>query len=276
MANTVSVYNFKGGVGKTTTVLNLGFSWSRSFKVLLLDFDPQCNLTNSLTTEQPKNTINDYVKSVLHDHSMEVSPIEITPYLHLIPGDYAMINSESNNQFISFGPAIIQKLLWALKGDYDFIIIDCPTNFGVLVKAILAGSKSILIPTVADSFSITGVQKLLTHLATLDDHSSVNILGIFFNMYNSHLLRSQEKLINAKERFGDLIINRTISRSVRVGEASDIGKSVNQYDPENKVAKEFMELSDELLAKFNRQYLNDAHIIPELLEKVKTTQSVTH
>jgi chromosome partitioning protein len=271
MANTVSVYNFKGGVGKTTTTLNLGFSWSRSFKVLLLDFDPQCNLTASLTTEDSAVTIYEHVKGVLHDHPMEVTPIEITPYLHLIPGDYSMIHTESNSQFISFGHTIIQKLLWGLKGDYDFIIIDCPTNFGVLVKAILTGSKSILIPAVADSFSITGVQKLLTHLTTLDDHYSVNILGIFFNMYNGQLLRSQEKLHKARERFGDLIINRTISRSVRVGEASDIGKSINQYEPENRVSREFMELSEELLAKFDSQYLNDEYILPDLLEKVKST-----
>lgn len=273
MANTVSVYNFKGGVGKTTTSLNLGFSWSRSFKVLLMDFDPQCNLTNALVMDRPQNTLYDYIKGILHDHPVDVSPVEVSPYLHLIPGDYSMVHAESNNQFISFGPTIIQKLIWAVKKDYDFIIMDCPTNFGVLVKAILAGSKSILIPAVADTFSITGVQKLLTHLASVDETYTLNVLGVFFNMYNPQLLRSQEKFRKAKETFGDLIIDRTISRSVRVGEATDIGISINQYDPENRVAREFMDLSDELLAKFDSQFLRSEFIIPELLEKVRTQSS---
>ena len=269
MANTVAVYNFKGGVGKTTTSLNLGFSWSKSFKVLLMDFDHQCNLTNSLSIESHSTTIYGYVRSILHDHPVEIAPVEVTPYLHLIPGDYSMVNAESNNQFISFGSTIIQKLLWAVKKDYDFIIMDCPTNFGILVKSILSASKSILIPAVADTFSITGVQKLLTHLASVDNTYSLNVLGVFFNMYNGHLIRSREKYQEAKKAFGDLILSKTISRSIRVGEATDIGKSINEYDPENTVAKEFMSLSDELLSKFDSQYLKSDYILPDLLEKVR-------
>lgn len=269
MSNTVAIYNFKGGVGKTTTSLNLGYSWSKSFKVLLIDFDPQCNLTNALSVESHTHTLYDYVKTILHDHTLEVNPVEVTPYLHLIPGNYAMVNAESNNQFISFGSTIIKKLLWAVQKDYDFIIIDCPTNFGVLVKAILASAKSILIPAVADSFSITGVQKLLTYLAAVDQNYSLNVLGVFFNMFNKNLNLTQEKYAEAKATFADLIIDKTISRSIKVGEANDLGTSVHRYSPENTVAKEFIELSEELLAKFDSQYLRNEYIIPELLEKVR-------
>lgn len=269
MSNTVAIYNFKGGVGKTTTSLNLAYSWSRSFKVLLMDFDPQCNLTNALSVEHHDKTLYDYIKSILHDHPVEINPTQITPYLHLIPGDYSMINAESNSQFISFGSTILKKLIWAVKKDYDFIIIDCPTNFGVLVKSILSSSKSILIPAVADSFSISGVQKLLTYLAAVDKNYSLNILGVFFNMFNKNLILSQDKFQEARKAFGALILDKTISRSIKVGEANDLGISINRYSPENVVAKEFMELSEELLAKFDSQYLKTEYIVPELLERVK-------
>lgn len=269
MSNTVAIYNFKGGVGKTTTSLNLAYSWSKSFKVLLIDFDPQCNLTNALSAESHTETLYGYVKSILHDHPVEINPDRITPYLHLIPGDYSMINAESNSQFISFGSTIIKKLLWAVKKDYDFIIMDCPTNFGMLVKSILASSKSILIPAVADSFSIAGVQKLLTYLAAVDKNYALNILGVFFNMYNKKLNLSQEKYEEAKKVFGALILDKTISRSIKVGEANNVGTSVYRYSPENPVAKEFMELSEELLAKFDSQYLKNEYIVPELLERVR-------
>lgn len=271
MSNTVAIYNFKGGVGKTTTSLNLGYSWSKSFKVLLIDFDPQCNLTNALSVESHDKTLYGYIKSILHDHPVEIEPVAITPYLHLIPGDYFMVNTESNNQFISFGSTIVKKLLWAVKKDYDFIIMDCPTNFGVLVKAILSSSKSILIPAVADSFSISGVQKLLTYLAAVDQACALNILGVFFNMYKGNLNLSQEKFSEAKKTFGDLILDKTISRSIKVGEANDLGTSINRYSPENTVAKEFVDLSEELLAKFDSQYIKQEYIVPELLEKVKVS-----
>lgn len=269
MSNSVAIYNFKGGVGKTTTSLNLGYSWSNSFKVLLIDFDPQCNLTNALSVESHKHTLYDYVKNILHDHPVDIQPVEVTPYLHLIPGSYSMINAESNNQFISFGSTIIKRLLWAVKKDYDFIIMDCPTNFGVLVKAIISSTKSILIPAVADSFSISGVQKLMTYLASVDQHSTLNVLGVFFNMFNKNLNLTQEKFLEAKKTYGDLIIDKTISRSIKVGEANDLGTSISRYSPENTVAREFMELSEELLAKFDSLYLKNDYIIPELLEKVR-------
>ena len=100
MANTISIYNFKGGVGKTTTAINLGISWAKSFKVLLIDFDPQCNLSNSIAPDHESPTVYEYLKKVMHDHEIDPQPEEITPYLHVIPGDLQMTQIESNNQFI--------------------------------------------------------------------------------------------------------------------------------------------------------------------------------
>ncbi|MBR09922.1 MAG: hypothetical protein CMP48_19820 [Rickettsiales bacterium] len=269
MANTISIYNFKGGVGKTTTALNLGISWAKSFKVLLIDFDPQCNLTNSIGPEKSDYpSVYDYLRKVMHDHEISPEPEVINPYLHLIPGDLQMTQIESNNQFISFGREMVGKLLMHFRRDYDFIIMDCPTNFGVLVKSIIGASKNILVPAIADNFSMTGVKTLMTYLAAVENHS-LNILGVYFNMFNDNLNLTSKKFEEAKDLFGSLILENTVSRSIKVGEANDAGEAIEDYSPDNHAAQDFMKLSDELLAKFNSQTLNPDFVLPDLLERMK-------
>lgn len=267
MSNTISIYNFKGGVGKTTTAINLGISWAKSFKVLLIDFDPQCNLTNSIARSGNTTTVYDHLKKITHDYPIEPRVDKITPYLHLIPGDLQMNQAESNSQIISFGCEMISKMLMHFRRNYDFIIMDCPTNFGVLVKSIIGSSKNILIPAIADNFSMTGVKTLMTYLSVVEN-DSLNILGIYFNMFSNRLNLSRKNFEEAKSIFGPLILENTVRRSIRVGEANDLGTSVSEYSPENTSAQDFMKLSDELLAKFNSQKLNPEYILPDLLERI--------
>ncbi len=271
MGHTVAVYNFKGGVGKTTTTLNLGFAWSRSFKILLIDCDPQCNLSTALGVKEAKSTVFTYFKALVHDQFPDrIETTEITPYLHLIPGDYHMTEMEANNQFLSFGPGILQKFNYAVKRDFDLIIMDMPTHFGVLVKSILTNIDSILIPAVADSFSINGIKKLLTFLYTVERTKPLNILGIYFNMYRDKLIHHREKYDESLAEFGDLILQTRVTNSIRVSEATDLGKAAYKIDPENSSALEFMQLSDELLAKFNSKFLNPDIISQEFLVKIRS------
>lgn len=270
MANTVAIYNFKGGVGKTTTSLNLGYAWSRSFKVLLIDCDPQCNLTIALGARESENSIFGYLKGLVHNKMPDkIIPFEISSYLHLIPGDYRMVSIETNSQFITFGPSIIQKLNYAIKKDYDIIILDLPTHFGLMVKAFLVNTESILIPTIPDSFSIAGVKKLLTYLYTVQREKPLNILGIYFNMYKDSLIYHRVKYRESTDVFGSLILDSRVSNSVKVSEATDEGKFISKVSPDNTVAREFQQLSDELLAKFNCQFLNNNLISEDFLHKIE-------
>ena len=270
MGHTVAVYNFKGGVGKTTTTLNLGYAWSRSFKVLLIDCDPQCNLTSALKVNESKFSVLKYLKALLHDQIPEqIEAVEITPYLHLIPGDYLMTELEANNQFLSFGPGIVQKFNYLIKKDYDLILLDLPTHFGILVKSVLANVDSILIPTIADSFSINGIKKLLTFLYTVDRKKPLNILGIFFNMYRDQLIHHREKFGKSVEEFEDLVLHTRVTNSIKISEAIDLGQSAYRITPENHTAQEFLMLSDELLAKFNKIFLGSDHISDDILEKIR-------
>ncbi len=271
MGNTVAIYNFKGGVGKTTTALNLGYAWSRNFKVLLIDCDPQCNLSHSLGAADSSKTIYRYIKDLLHDNLPErIEAEEITPYLHLIPGDYLMTEMEANSRFISFGPNIVQKLGYILRKDYDLVVLDMPTHFGGLVKSMLTDVDSILIPALADSFSIDGIKKLLTFLYTVERKKPLNILGVFFNMYKQSLLHHRQKYTEAIAEFEDLILESTVSNSVKVSEANDIGKSMNRVNPDNKSAMDFIKLSDELMAKFNNTFLSSKFISQDFLENIRS------
>lgn len=251
MSNNIAIYNFKGGVGKTTTTINLGYNWSKFFKVLLIDLDPQCNLTNVLAKDTLTSTINEHIKYLLHDQTPKIQPLAITPYLHLIPGDYKMVYTESNNQYITFGAEIMARFFKYVSKDYDLILLDCPTNFGVLVKSIFQNINSILIPTLPDTFSVTGVQTLMQYLATLDSPKPINILGIFFNMYRNDIIQNREILENAKHLFGKIILNTTIGTTVKVREAATQGLALSDYQPDNPVAKEFDKLCDELITKLN-------------------------
>ncbi|MEP5614069.1 MAG: ParA family protein [Cyclobacteriaceae bacterium] len=257
MSHTIAVYNFKGGVGKTSTTLNLALSWARSFRVLVIDCDPQANLTAALSN-QNHHTSNLFTisKKLLHDGQPKIEPVEVSYYLHLIPGDYQMAALESNSQFISFGHIIFYKLLTSLKSNYDFILLDCPTHFGVTVKSFLANADSILIPAVPDSFSTSGFRKLLSHLNEVEKERPLNVLGIYFNLFRQNTLHHQKVKRLAEKNLGKLIIDQTVRESIRVSEAHAASESIYDQLELSPVANDFMLLSEEVIERLNSMSLD--------------------
>ena len=266
MAKSVAIYNFKGGVGKTTTAINLAFSWGRSFKVLLIDCDPQTNLTSALTGRDGfEHSIFHFIKTCLHGNSDKLNVIEINPYIHLIPGDLKMLELDSNNQFITFGQSIIYRLFQSLKWHYDIIILDCPSYFGISVKSFLSNTNSILIPAVPDSFSISGINKLLLYLKSIERAKQLEILGVFFNRFRKHTLYHKEVISSAKKNFGSLILDNTIRNSIKVSEAVNVGESIWRLNPDCDVALDFLELSDVLIGRFNTQTIDRIEVNEEII-----------
>ncbi|MEO9871003.1 ParA family protein [Ekhidna sp.] len=257
MSQTIAVYNFKGGVGKTSTTLRLAHNWSRSFKVLVIDCDPQANLTQALSEESHSNTLFSLTKKLLHNEQPEIKPVEIHSYLHLIPGDYQMAEIESNTQFISFGHIIFYKLLSAIKHDYDFILLDCPTHFGVTVKSFIANTNSILIPSTPGSFSVTGFKKLMTYLNEVKKEKPLSILGIFFNLYRKNTLLHQKIVREAEQELGDLILDQRVRESIRVSEANQQNELLYSFTDQSAVAEDFLKLSDEVISRMNRVTLTE-------------------
>lgn len=258
MSRTIAVYNFKGGVGKTSTTLSLAHSWSRSFKVLVIDCDPQANLTQALSDNDHSSTLFSLTKKLLHNEQPDIQPIEIHPYLHLIPGDYKMAEIESNTQFISFGHIIFYKLLSAIRHNYDFILLDCPTHFGVTVKSFIANVNSILIPATAGSFSVSGFKKLLSYLGEVEKEKPLEILGIFFNQFRKNTLFHQKIVREAEQELGSLILDQRIRESIRVSEANEQNESLYAFTDQSAVAEDFLKLSEEVISRMNRVNLLDA------------------
>ena len=251
MSQTIAVYNFKGGVGKTSTTLSLAHSWSKSFKVLVIDCDPQANLSQVLLAENQSDTLFTLTKKYLHNEQPDIQPVEIHPYLHLIPGDYQMAEVEANTQFISFGQIIFYKLLSTIRNNYDFILLDCPTHFGITVKSFIANCNSILIPATPGSFSVSGFKKLLSYLNKINKEKPLDILGIFFNQYRKHTLFHQKVVREAEQELGSLILDQRIRASIRVSEAHDQSDSIYSFTNQSAVAEDFLKLSEELIERMN-------------------------
>ncbi|MEQ8905978.1 ParA family protein [Ekhidna sp.] len=251
MSHTIAVYNFKGGVGKTSTTLSLAHSWSRSFKVLVIDCDPQSNLTQALTSETHSTTLFTLTKKLLHNDLPNIDPVEIHPYLHLIPGDYSMAEMESNTQFISFAHIIFYKLLVAIKHKYDIILLDFPTHFGITVKSFIANINGILIPATPGSFSVSGFKKLLNYLNEVERNKPLNILGIFFNQFRKQTLLHQKIVREAEKELGNLILDQRIRESIRVSESNEQHLPIYAFTEQSDVAEDFLKLSDEVIARMN-------------------------
>jgi len=252
MSQIVTVYNFKGGVGKTTTSYNLACAWSRKFRVLVIDCDPQCNLTYVfLGNHKEKVDIFQYISSYIHNRTLTIAPVEINPYLHVIPGSYRMVDLESNSQFIEFGLSILQKFFQHISPKYDFILIDCPSYFGKTVKFLIGNANGLLIPATPDSFSLRGVVKLLKHIKTLDRVKTLHILGVFFNRYRSNLLHHKKVKVIAKRILGPILIDKTIRNTVRASEAVDKGYANGYVEPETPVTQDFYKLSEILIEKLH-------------------------
>lgn len=256
MSQVIAVYNFKGGVGKTSTTLSLAHSWSRSYKVLVIDCDPQANLTQAFGKEDSASSLFTISKKLLHNQHPDIVPIEIHSYLHLISGDYRMAEIESNSQFISFSHILFYKLLTAVKQNYDFILLDFPTHFGVTVKSFLCNSNSILIPSTPGSFSVNGLKKLLGYIHEVKKEKPLNVLGIFFNLFRKNTLLHQRIVRQAEEELGSLIFNTRIMESIKVSEANHLYNPNYTFTNESAVGEAFLNLSEEVISRLNTKELD--------------------
>lgn len=250
MNQTIAIFNFKGGVGKTTTTFNLANSWAMEMNVLVIDCDPQCNLSNTfLSNPETQENIVNYIKGYLHNNIREINPIEIKKGLHIIPGDPKIAELESNNQFIEFGEVIVQRLFQKIKDEYDLVILDCPTFFGKTVQYIINSVDCLLIPASPDTYSLKGALKLVDYLRNSKRSKPIRILGMFFNRYRHRLVYHRKVKALAKKIFGPLILEETVRNSIRVSETTDrrfVGSPINE---ESEIANDFYRLSEMLKQK---------------------------
>ena len=253
MSKIVSLTNQKGGVGKTTTSVNLAVSFAVSeVKTLLIDLDPQSNATTGLEqiTDEPKGTIFDIIirgsktKDIITNTKLEFLDM-ITSTNDLVGAEIELVGLLTRENMLK--DAILDK---EVTDKYDYIIIDSPPSLGLLTINVLTASNSIIIPIQCEYYALEGLSQLLNTIRLVQKklNPDLRIEGILTTMYDNRLNLSRQVVKELKEYFGDKVYKTTICRNVRLGEAPSHGKPILLYDASSTGAQNYMNLVSEILA----------------------------
>jgi chromosome partitioning protein len=265
MARIISIANQKGGVGKTTTAINLATSLAvLEFKTLLIDADPQANSTSGIGFDM-QEIENSLYSCMVND--MEIKSViqkSETPNLDLLPSHIDLVGAEIELIDVPNREYVLKQALEPILNDYDFIIIDCSPSLGLITVNALSASDSVLVPVQCEFFALEGLGKLLNTIKIVQSklNNNLSIEGILMTMYDGRLRLSNQVVDEVKRHFENLVFNTIIHRNTRLGEAPSLGKSVLMYDIESTGAINYLNLAKEILQKNDMTKIkNDEKII---------------
>lgn len=243
----ISIANHKGGVGKTTAVLSIGAGLARAGKrVLLIDLDPQANLSQGLGVHSPDRTIYDSLSG-----KCRLSPVEVSENLFLVPSSYDLTRIES--EFITRigGQVRLRKLLSDVEG-FDVCLIDCPPSLGLLTTNAFSASDDVVVPLTPEYFSVQGIVKLRQAIGEVQENLNpdLRLSGIIINLYNKQKIVHRDIVSTIEEMFGDIVFRTRIRSSVGIEEAPYQGQDIFRYDPKSNGAKDYGSLVQEFLERF--------------------------
>ncbi|HET7460339.1 MAG TPA: AAA family ATPase [Longimicrobium sp.] len=253
MSRIIAIANQKGGVGKTTTAINLGACLAVAEKrTLVIDTDPQGNATSGLGIDK------DELEKSIYDVLIEEAPIEGVvvhkvhfPYLDVVPATRDLVGAEVELVNRRGRETILRRAIDAVRDQYDFILIDCPPSLGLLTLNTLAASDSVLIPIQCEFYALEGLSQLLNTVTIVQKNlnPALQIEGVLLTMYDGRLNLSRQVADEAKEYFGPKVYKTTIPRNVRIAEAPSFGKPIVLYDILSVGAKSYLSLAKEVIAK---------------------------
>ncbi len=252
MGKVIAIANQKGGVGKTTTAINLSASLAvLEFKTLLIDADPQANATSGVGFD-PKNIKTSIYECIIED----VEPKNIilntkTPNLDLLPAHIDLVGAEIELINQPHREKMMRKVIAKIKDSYDFILIDCSPSLGLIVVNSLAAADSVIIPVQCEYFALEGLGKLLNTIKIVQSHMNpeLDIEGILLTMYDQRLRLSNQVVEEVKTHFQQMVFDTIIQRNTKLGEAPSFGETIIMYDADSKGAINYLNLAREILQK---------------------------
>jgi chromosome partitioning protein len=248
MGKSIVFVNQKGGVGKTTSAINIGaYIALAGKKVLLVDFDSQGNMSSGVGVSKDKPTVYELIAGMIEpEEAVKHTPVQnldaISASIDLSGAAIELVDQEKREFFL-------KKALEPLKSKYDYILIDCPPSLGILTLNGLAAADSVLVPMQCEYFALEGITLLLQTVQKVQKeiNPKLTIGGIFFTMYDSRTRLAQDVVVQVKSYFKDVVFSTIIPRNVRLSEAPSHGLPICKYDPECIGAKSYEKLAEEVI-----------------------------
>ena len=252
MGKIISLANQKGGVGKTTTAINLAASLATlGKKVLLIDADPQANASSGLGIDIRSleftiyECLIDDVPPIKAIHPTEVENLFVLPsHIDLVGAEIEMLNMDDREK-------VMKNILATVKSDYDYLLIDCSPSLGLITVNALTASDSVIIPVQCEYFALEGISKLLNTIKIIKSklNPALEIEGFLLTMYDNRLRLANQVYAEVKKHFQGMVFEAVITRNVRLSEAPSHGKPVLLYDADSKGSSNYMDLAKELIEK---------------------------